>query len=115
MSLPTIYVRNTAELQTALAIDPTASRIHIVTPEEEIQAAYAAAFEEGRQEAINEAVLEERRRYKLISQIAPKGCEKEVAEALQSGESPEQFAYRLTLAAMAGGPKFDPPNSSSTH
>lgn len=115
MSLPTIYVRNTAELRTALAIDPTASRIHVVTPQEEVEAAAEAALEEGRQEAIKEAVLAERRRYWMICQLAPKGCEKEVAEALESGESPEQFAYRLTLAAMAGGPKFSPPNSSSTH
>lgn len=115
MSLPTIYVRNNAELQVALAQDPTGTRIHIVTVAEEIEAARAAAIEEGRMQAINEAVLAERRRYQVIVQLAPKGCEKEVAEALESGESPEQFAYRLTLAAMAGGPKFSPPNSSSTH
>lgn len=121
----TTYVWNNVGLQSALKASPDGQGVEIVSDLREapleVQAAMvnqarAEAVKEGERQAAHEAVLAERKRIRDICAVAPGGWRDPAAKlAVAAGISVEEFAYKLTMDALAGGKPLPAPNSSHIH
>ncbi|MCQ4164704.1 hypothetical protein [Tahibacter harae] len=121
----TTYVWNNAGLQSALKASPDGEGIEIVSDFRAAPAAVQAAMlqqshaegvKEGERQAAHDAALAERKRIRDISAVAPGGWRDPAAKlAIAAGISVEEFAYKLTMDAIAGGKPLPAPNSSHIH
>lgn len=100
-----VTVRNTDELRLALAAGYEGSQITIAPPDsaEAIAAARAEGVTEGKADAAKDAVAAERKRIAEIQALARAGFERELAAAIDHGDSPEAFALTLLKAAQDRG------------
>lgn len=120
----TTYVWHNTGLQAALKGSPNGECVEIVSDfhtaplavrASMVKDAKAAGFEEGKRQSTHAAAHAERARIQEIYAITPHGCDEQAKRAVAEGLSIEQFAYQLTMAAIAGGEPLPQPNSSRKH
>ena len=101
----TVTVSNTDDLRFALAAGYEADQIVIAqqSNQEAIASARAEGIAEGKASAQTEAVAAERKRIADLQALARAGFDAELKAAIESGDSPGNFALTLLKAAADRG------------